>query len=442
MCAGHDFTVTKNKLLPVREDSVRHLLTKKLVARIKDTSNENIPKLMPLFLCLLIICSVAHSGISKEEQFNLLSHYNNASLVEDSLKLVTSGSVLAVSTVINYGFWYGICKSPELVSSLAARFGLNGPERNELQEFKSSFCNQLAAVITSTEAAIAGQVSPSSPELQWWRPLRYVGTAYIGYRAYTKCDPGFIPIITAAYFTHEMVARTVAGAITIQALRYPDRPSIQPVNYTCREYAVLKSITCVMFGAMLYNKFLATGSSTDKAIYAYLALASLIELVLPVSHFSASHSGSAHAVELQAGAETLAGSMATASAGAFFVGIFDLALSTAVAGYMVFSLSKTEFLSGVEDEVLSGALVGAGVGFGVGFGVLILLLKQNLELDSNRLLRNIAITLAPALAIALINGFSNNIVYGYSLEDSFSETAHNQWKKFYVPLDYLYTLFN
>ncbi|WP_257275459.1 hypothetical protein, partial [Endozoicomonas sp. SESOKO4] len=121
MCAGHDFTVTKNKLLPVREDSVRHLLTKKLVARIKDTSNENIPKLMPLFLCLLIICSVAHSGISKEEQFNLLSHYNNASLVEDSLKLVTSGSVLAVSTVINYGFWYGICKSPELVSSLAAQ---------------------------------------------------------------------------------------------------------------------------------------------------------------------------------------------------------------------------------------------------------------------------------------------------------------------------------
>ncbi|WP_448217263.1 hypothetical protein [Endozoicomonas sp. 2B-B] len=444
MCAGRVFTATKNKLLPVWEDSVRHLVINKLVARIKNTDNENIPESILLFLCLLFICSVAHSGILEEEQFNLLSHYNNASLlVEDNLELVVRGSVLAVSTVVNYGLWYGIlCKSPELVSSLTGRPGLNLPERNEFQELKSSFCHQLAAVTTSTEVALAGQVSLWPLKRPWWRPLRFVGTGYIGYLAYTKCDTRFIPIMTATYFTHEIVARTVAGAMTSLALRTRDSPSIQPENYTCSEYAVVKSITCVMFGAIFYHKFLAAGASTGKAISAYLGFAALVELLLPISYFSASHSDSAHAVDLEAAAETLAsalaGSIAGALTGAFYVGFFDLALSTAVVGYMTFSLSKTEFLSGIEDEVLLGAMAGAGTGL----TVLMILLKQNLELDSNHLLRNIAITVYPALTIALINGFLNNAVYGYSLEESFTETVRNQWKKFHAPLDYLYTLFN
>ncbi|WP_422138138.1 hypothetical protein [Endozoicomonas sp. ALC020] len=204
----------------------------------------------------------------------------------------------------------------------------------------------------------------------------------------------------------------------------------------------MKSITCVMFGAMFYRQFLAAGSSTGKAISAYLAFSALIELLLPESHFSASNSGGAHAFELEADAETLAGalagSMALALTGAFYAGFFDLTLSTVVVGYMTLSLSKTEFLSGVEDEVLLGAMAGAGTGL----TVLIILFKQSLELDSNHLLRNIAITLYPALTIVLINGISNYAVYGYSLEDTLTETTRNQWKKFHAPLDYLYTLFN
>ncbi|WP_422411148.1 hypothetical protein [Endozoicomonas sp. ALB122] len=400
-------------------------------------------QLTTLFSCLLFLCSAAHSGTSKEEQFKLLSHYSNTSLFEDSLKLATSSSGLAISTVINYGLWYGIlCKSPELVSSLTGRPGLNLPERNEFQELKSSFCHQLAAVTTSTEVALAGQVSLWPLKRPWWRPLRFVGTAYTGYLAYTKCDTRFIPIMTATYFTHEIVARTVAGATTTLALRTLDRPPIQPENYTCSEYALVKSITCVMFGAMFYRQFLAAGSSTGKAISAYLAFSALIELLLPESHFSASNSGGAHAFELEADAETLAGalagSMALALTGAFYAGFFDLTLSTVVVGYMTLSLSKTEFLSGVEDEVLLGAMAGAGTGL----TVLIILFKQSLELDSNHLLRNIAITLYPALTIVLINGISNYAVYGYSLEDTLTETTRNQWKKFHAPLDYLYTLFN
>uniref|UniRef100_UPI002147FC3E hypothetical protein n=1 Tax=Endozoicomonas sp. SESOKO2 TaxID=2828743 RepID=UPI002147FC3E len=58
------------------------------------------------------------------------------------------------------------------------------------------------------------------------------------------------------------------------------------------------------------------------------------------------------------------------------------------------------------------------------------------------LLSNVAIILIHAFTLALTNGFSNNALYGVSLEESFSETARNQWQKVYAPLDYLYTLFN
>ncbi|WOG30104.1 hypothetical protein [Endozoicomonas sp. 8E] len=149
-------------------------------------------KSLPLFLCLQLLCSIAHSGISKQEQFNLFSHHSNTSLVEDRLKLATSSSGLVISTVINYGFWYGICRSPEVISALAGRSDLSGTEQNERLEFKSSFCNQLAAVVTSTEIALAGHVSLWPPETPWWQPLRFVGTAYAGYQGQfmTRWSPG------------------------------------------------------------------------------------------------------------------------------------------------------------------------------------------------------------------------------------------------------------
>ncbi|WP_448218370.1 hypothetical protein [Endozoicomonas sp. 2B-B] len=63
-------------------------------------------------------------------------------------------------------------------------------------------------------------------------------------------------------------------------------------------------------------------------------------------------------------------------------------------------------------------------------------------MDSKHLLKNLDIILASALALALINGVSNNAVYGISLEESLRESEWNLWKKFYAPLDYLHTLFN
>ncbi|WP_257255594.1 MULTISPECIES: hypothetical protein, partial [unclassified Endozoicomonas] len=386
-----------------------------------------------------------YSGVSKEEQFNLLSHHNNASLVEDSLKLVSRSSGLAVSTVVHYGVWYSICKSTKLLSDLARRFSSINTEKNNLQEVKSSFCNQLAAVLTSTEVALAGKVSPWPLERLWWLPLRFAGTGFAGYRAYTTQDPYFIPIMTMAYFTHEVVARTAAAADTVQALKHHDRRSIQPEDFVFSEYALLKSMAGLMIGTIVYEKLVSKGFSPVEASFVYLLSASLSKSILAIGYLSASNSESAHASEVEAGAEilagALAGSLAVATDGAIgVVAAWSLnpVLFIAAVGTLAFSLPEVESIYRVKDKVLSGAQTGVGVGI----GVMVILIKQNSYLDSNRLLRNVAITLTPALALALINGLSNNAVCGVALEESFTETARIQWQKFYAPLDYLYTLFN
>ncbi|WP_257254582.1 MULTISPECIES: hypothetical protein [unclassified Endozoicomonas] len=370
-----------------------------------------------------------------------MSHYNNASLVEDGLKLVGISSRLAVSTVISYGFWYGICKSNEPLSILTGRFDLSDIERNNLQEVKSSFCNQLASIITSTEVALAGHVRP----WPFAQPLRFVGTGFIAYRAHNNDNPYFTPIITMAYFTHEIVARTIAGASVIQALRNDDRPEIHPEDYAHSEYTMLKSIAGMMVGTIVHNEFIAKGSSRVEAIFAYVISASVTQALTSLFSLPPSNSGDSHAFEPErtaanlAGAGVIAGSIAGATAGAIAAGTaFDRLLFIAAVSTLSLSLPKFESSSQLKDKINAGAMSGLIVGA----GVMKLLTIQNSNLDSNHLLRNVAITLAPALALALINGVSNYDIYGFSLEESFTETARNQWKKFYAPLDYLRTLFN
>ncbi|WP_257281145.1 hypothetical protein [Endozoicomonas sp. ISHI1] len=394
-------------------------------------------KLLPLFSCLVFIGSLAHSGASKEEKYYLLGHFNNASLVEESLQLASSGSELTVSTVISYGFWYGICQSAGLVSTLTSRPAPPDTEESELQEFKSFFCNQLTAVITSTEVALAGHAWPC-PFVQ---PLRFVGTVFIAYKTYTHYDPYFTPVLTMAYFTHEVIARTIAGAYTIKALRYHGR-IIEPKDYANSEYIMLKSIAGMMIGAIAYNKLLAGGSTYTEAFFGYLISAAVTRTLTALFFLPASDSGADHAVgaDSLAGAGVISGSIAGVIAGAIAVGtpLNEPFMPMAALGTLVVSLKEFESSSEINNKINTGAIAGLAVGA----GVIKLLALQSSILGSSHLLRNVAITLPLALTIAQINGVANNAVYGFSLAESFTKTARNQWKKFYAPLDYLHSLFN
>ncbi|WOG30098.1 hypothetical protein [Endozoicomonas sp. 8E] len=341
--------------------------------------------------------------------------------------------------MINYGFWYGLCRSPELVSALAGRSDPSGTEQNELQEIKSLFCYQLAAVITSIEVALAGRVSAWPLELHWWQPLRFPGTAYVGYKTYTTCNPPFlIPVVTAAYFTHEVVARTVAGTFAIQALRQQDRGTTQTLDYLRSEYTMLSSMAGLMVGAVVYDTMLAGGFTTAQAISAYLISSVLTERIFTRSSFSTLNSGDTDRVE--AGAEVLAG--AGAIAGSLAAATAAALMMSAEHSDLVFRGTTFVTLVIAVPTVMLEVCFGAFVGLLAGTQVIGILMLQHSKLDSKHLLKNIAHTLGPALAIAAINGFSNHRVYGYSLEESFTETVRKQWQKFHAPLDYLYTLFN
>ena len=87
-------------------------------------------------------------------------------------------------------------------------------------------------------------------------------------------------------------------------------------------------------------------------------------------------------------------------------------------------------------------MAGAGAIVLAGVGVSALLMWGNSKTVSNNPLTYVGAPLVAALTFAVINSFSNYAVYGYPLEEGFSETARTQWKKFYAPLDYLSTLFN
>ncbi|WP_252180339.1 hypothetical protein [Endozoicomonas sp. 4G] len=394
-----------------------------------------------LLSCLLFICSAAHSGLSKEEKFHLLSHNNNATLIEYGWRLFTVNGRLGTSTLISYGLWYSICKAPGVVAALRGRFELSGTEQNELQQVQSSFCNQLAAVLTSTEIALAGRVSPWPLQTPWWQPLRFVGTAYGGYVAYkTERDPYLVPIITADYLTGEMVTRTVAEGFAIWESRHNNKSTIQPLDSARAEYSMLSSIAGSAIGVIVYDRMIARDASRGKAVFAYLISLALLEKISSISSRSIHISDGVDLVGTETGAEDLAATGALAGSWATaIIGSINIAHSSdAMVGVATIVALNLRSFHTTQNYTGEGMIAGVVIG-----GAFIFYLKQlRSRLDANDLLENIALTLSTAFALVLINGFSNNLVYGYSLEESFNETTRTQLQKFYAPLDYLHTLFN
>ncbi len=390
------------------------------------------------------MCSVVHSGVPKKEQFDFLSHYNNASLVESDLKLAGSASGLAVSIFLNYGFWYAICESTDLISVLMGRLGLFA------EEFDGRFCNchQLATAITHTEVALAGQVSPWPVEQAWWQPLRFASMgrkSFFCYKVFTKENHSFVPLVTLSIFSGEVVSRTVVGALVTQALRYQDKLTIQPLEYAYGEKLSLSLLTGVVVGSIISDTMKARASTRTKRKFACAASASLTGIISAIISLSA----------LKPGDSDIVGVAVVAGAGAAFIGFSGTKAQDAV---IIMAGAVSGVLPGAGRGVgtLAGLLAGVGVGVGVKIGVSIRVIlsllslipersERNLppgsQLDSRRLLRNLGIILVPALALALINGISSHAVYGIPLEESLMETVWNQWQKIYVPLGCLHALF-
>ncbi|WP_257280701.1 hypothetical protein [Endozoicomonas sp. ISHI1] len=388
--------------------------------------------LCPLLLCLLY--SMAQASLTSKSDFDFLEPLNDTVLVANGLELTGSIAGVSLSTLLNLGIWWGVCKTAGVVSGLSSTHDLAESDTKELEHLKTDFCLHLAPVITAAEVALAGHVSPWPLEQRWWKPLYFAGAGMAAYAANTKSRK-LIPYVVSAYLACEAVSRTAASAISALILRKMSVRDITNERYVTGEYAVLSITSGIMVGAVVYEAMIHTGFRPAKVALASAvsaAIAGGLSGIISVSKIDVSG-------QTKAGAGVLTGAIAYVSAGdGAGAGAGALALAGALAGAGVGAGV------GAAAGSLAGSLAGAGAGAGAsalgGVGVLLTLGCSKITSD-NPFIRA-GVTLVSALTFAVVNSLSNYAVYGYPLEQSFSETGWTQWKKFYAPLDYLSTLFN
>ncbi|WP_422139586.1 hypothetical protein [Endozoicomonas sp. ALC020] len=410
--------------------------------------------LFPLLLCLLY--SMAKATPSSKNDFDFLEPFNDSALVANGLELRESIAGLSLSTLLNMGIWWGVCKTAGIVSGLSSTHNLAETDTKELEKLQTDFCLQLAPAITITEVALAGRVSPWPLEQRWWKPLYFAGAGMTAYTANTKTR-GLIPVAVLTYLASEAVSRTGASAMSALIFREMSARDIATEWYAAGEYMILSMVNGIMSGAVVYESMIHKGLSPAKVTLASVVCAAIAGtlsgiisvLTIDLGGETKAETGAAVGAVAGAGAGLIAlglASVATKAGAAALVGttgVVDGATGGAAVGIIAGALAEVG--AGVGSDIGVGASIGVGAGvnaIGVALGgVGALLVLGSSKMTSNNPFIKAGVTLVPALAFAVINSLSNYAVYGYPLEQGFSETGWTQWKKFYAPLDYLSTLF-
>ncbi len=398
-------------------------------------------KLCSLLLCLL--CTMAQASPPLQSDFDFLKPFNNTALVENGSKLGESIAGVSLSTLLNLGIWWAVCKTGGVVAKLSSTYDLAESDTKELETLKTDFCMQLAPVITTAEVVLAGHVSPWPLDQRWWRPLYFAGAGMAVYATMTK-ERGQIPVAVLTYLASEAVTRTGASTISTLILKTMSVRHITTKWYQAAEYAVLSGMNGILAGAVFYEAMIYKGSSPAKATLAAVVSAAI----------TGTFSGVISMLMIDAGGQALAAVTTVAGAGAGAIagvlvpaGIEVVAVVMAGVGAGVGALAGIGVIPSAVASTGVGAVIGFGAGVGVAAGsfalgtITALHMLRSSETTTINPFVKAGITLVPALTLAYINSLANYAVYGYPLEEGFSEIGFTQWKKFYAPLDYLSTLF-
>ena len=363
-------------------------------------------------------------------------------------------------------FWYGICKAPEFVSTFANRFKLGNEDQKEFAGITTDFCAQLAPVIATTEATLAGAVSPWPLEQVPWQALRFAGAGMIAFRNYGKGSNLRIASMVLLYFTFEATFRSVAGAVSTNMLR--SLGTISDVymrndcthHSYCRDYGsyyalvqntLLSFFSVLTFGDITYQTMIATDYTPAEATFAYvisaLSLGLMPVMSIPTLNLNLDYNFTCRLTVIAlisaiiskfVGGKALIAALTTATTTAtttaeFYAnanladkfgclagstGAFAGALTLASSGYKAATIFTTSLLA----------------------GLIIALPLQPDTPTSDSFMKNTITAVYSALLITLTNSLLNYSVYDIPLEEHLSETAWNQFKKFYAPLDYLSTM--
>ncbi|WP_257255494.1 hypothetical protein, partial [Endozoicomonas sp. SESOKO3] len=305
---------------------------------------------------------------------------------------------------------------------------------------KTDFCLQLAPVMTTAEVALAGHVSPWPLVQRWWKPLYFAGAGMAAYAANAETRK-LIPLAVLSYFASEALSRTGASAISALILRKMGVRDISTEWYAAGEYRILSPIYGLMAGDVTYEAMIHRGFRPAKAILAAAVSAAIAgTLTGIISELIIDEDGQTK-VGVEVGTGAVNGIVALTGIGAV-TGFGVVYAIGAVNGVGALHGAATGVITGVVAGAglgvgvgaLNGAGVGAGALAGVGISVLgsalcgvgVLLMSGSSVVASNNPLIKASVTLVPALTFALINSLSNYAVYGYPLEQSFSETGWTQ----------------
>ena len=218
---------------------------------------------------------MAQASPPSQKDFEFLEPFNDTRLVENELALTGSIAGVSLSTLLNLGIWWGVCKTAGIVSGLASRHQLSGQDKTELENTKEYFCLHMAPVVTIAEVALAGHVSPWPLERLWWKPLHFAGAGMAAYTAYTNPKTRQLIPFVLTYLACEAVSRTAASAVSASILRNMKVRDVETKWYLYGEYLVLSLFTGIMTGVIVYETMIHKGFSPAKSALAFAVSAAI-----------------------------------------------------------------------------------------------------------------------------------------------------------------------
>ena len=465
---------------------------------------------------------MAQTNFTLQTYFEFPEPFNNYTApVENWLELTESFAGISLTTLLNLGIWWGVCKTPGIISGLSNEHRLNDEGRERVDILKADFCLPLASIITTAEVALISR-SPKPLEQNCWDPVLFVvaGSSVSAVYLYPKRRPMEAASFALFWLAFKAGSKIVASTATASIPGEKHARDIEiERRYVYKGNIIPPMVNGVLAGlltyqAMIYKNFEPEDAATFSAVSATLAGAlSGMGIISKTDRKVGVAAAGAAAAGAGAGAGTV---MAAAAAGAG-TGTTIAVTAVALADILAETRADAAVSTGaiVENVVSTGAIMGAGFIAGIVFiakvgtetiaaaraeifaagrteaeamyykvmvknklitcGALVITLraiKPIIEADadgdavatlkagiatawgasilltilskkaSDNPLITASVTWAFALLFTVANGFSNHAAYGYPLEESLSEAAWNQWKKFYAPQEYFSILFN
>ena len=454
-------------------------------------------KLFPLFWCLSLH-SMAQTNHTLQKVFEFPEPLNDTAPVENWLELTESLAGISLTTLLNLGIWWGVCKTAGIVSGLSNEHRPNDEGRENVDILKADFCLQLAPIITTAEVALVSR-SPRPLEQNWWKPVYIAAAGLCASEAYSWPERLMIvPSFALSWLAYEAGLKIVASTASASIPGEKHARDIEIERYVNKEDITLPTVDGILAGALTYQVMAYKSFNPAEAALASVVNAAIVGTFSGITSMSITDMGDQWKARIAAGAGAGAGAVAVAGAGAG-AGAVVVVVVAAIAIAEAITIAGTEAGAVVRAAVSTGAIIGAGAVTGavlvavggarpggarpagvesitktsaishitifitvkaigpiikavtketlltlltIGGGTTILLAVLNSEEASNNPLITASITWALALLFTVTNGFSNYAAYGYPLEESLSEAAWNQWKKFYAPLEYFSILFN